>query len=403
MREITDYKSDVVVLDNMKETSNDKLKLELQKITRIIDLRLMPLICVFYFMDYLDRANMGNASLAGIQDDLKLTSIQFSLAVSGFYITYILFEVPSNIILKRTGAVKWLSFIIFVWGVTTLAMSFTRDFAGLFTCRLFLGASESGFIPGILFLLSKVYKPNQITWRTAIFLCMASVSGIVSGPIAYATSFLDGDRGLKSWQYLFIIEGVPTICLSAISYFYLFDDISQVSWLTQEQKDIHQSQVETNRTHSKASIRTIIKACLDWKTFMFASTYCLSSTISTSYQVFAPIIIDGFGFPVLTSQLLTAPPHALQVFIILFGGYMADKLKNIRGKLMAVGFFTTSLGYILLQVIENRWGKFLYCIKKTKISIQANMVHYLLFPWDLDCKVSASIEMVCTQCINPIM
>ncbi|RCH79342.1 hypothetical protein CU098_004480, partial [Rhizopus stolonifer] len=283
-----------------------------------------------------------------------LTPSQFSLAISGFYITYILFEVPSNIILKRTDAVKWLSFIMFAWGLTTLVMAFSHDFAALFACRLLLG----GFIPGILYLLSKSYKPNQVTWRVAIFVSMASVSGIVSGPIAYATSYLDGQHDLNSWQYLFIIEGAPTICLSVVAYFYLFDDISKVSWLTPHQKEVHRSSMETEETHAVVSIRTVIKACFDWKTCLFSLTYILSATIFTSYQVFLPIIIDGFGFPVLTSQLLSAPPNAVQAFGTLLGGYITDSLKNKRGAVMATGFFISALGFLLLGTLEHRWAKY---------------------------------------------
>ncbi|KAG0745899.1 hypothetical protein G6F57_004299 [Rhizopus arrhizus] len=309
-------------------------------------------------MDYLDRANIGNATLAGIQDDLHLTPKQLSMAISGFYITYILFEVPSNVVLKRVNAVKWLSLIMLIWGIMTLAMAFAKDFASLFALRLLLGAAESGYIPGILYLMSKAYKPRQLTTRVAMLLCMSSLSGVVSGPIAYATSFLDGNLGLNGWQYLFILEGAPTICLSVLSYFCLFDDIKNVSWLTSEQKEIHKLYMQTEENNAHVNTKTIVKACLNWKTALFSTTYALSAIIFTSYQVFTPIIIDGFGFPVLTSQLLSAPPNVLQLMSILLGGYLSDHYKNKRGLVITIGFSIAALGFLLLGLLENRWAKY---------------------------------------------
>ncbi|CAO0791187.1 unnamed protein product [Mucor circinelloides] len=332
---------------------------EEKKITRIIDYRMMPLFCIFYFVDFLDRANIGNATLAGIQDDLHLSRSELSTAISAFYITYILFEVPSNIILKRTSAVMWLSLIMLLWGTMTLVMAFSKNFHSLLACRLLLGAAESGYIPGILYMMSKMYRPRDFGLRLALLLCMSSVSGIVSGPIAYGTSFLEGQRGLHGWQYLFILEGVPTICLSVVSYFYLFDDIKSVPWLTETQKALHRECTNAPKKEAALSLKVFRKALLDWKTFLFATTYLLTVINLTSYQIFTPTIIDGFGFPVLESQLLSAPPNVVQTVSIVLGGYLADKYENKRGALMITGFSIGAIGYMLLLVLQGRWVRYM--------------------------------------------
>ncbi|KAK4521500.1 glycine hydroxymethyltransferase shm1 [Mucor velutinosus] len=350
--------------DNMKSSDQELIghivdrTTEEKKITRIIDCRMMPLFCIFYFVDFLDRANIGNATLAGIQDDLHLSHSELSTAISAFYITYILFEVPSNIILKRTSAVMWLSLIMLLWGTMTLVMAFSKNFHSLLACRLLLGAAESGYIPGILYMMSRVYRPRDFGLRLALLLCMSSVSGIVSGPIAYGTSFLEGQRGLHGWQYLFILEGVPTICLSVVSYFYLFDDIKSVPWLTDTQKALHRECTNAPEEEVALSFKTFLKAILDWKTFLFATTYLLTVVNLTSYQIFAPTIIDGFGFPVLESQLLSAPPNVAQTISIVLGGYLADKYKNKRGALMVTGFSVGAIGYMLLIILQGRWARY---------------------------------------------
>ncbi|KAG0739624.1 hypothetical protein G6F57_011692 [Rhizopus arrhizus] len=333
-------------------------KREQKLIARTIDRHIMPLFCVFYFIDFLDRTNIGNASLGGIKNDLNLTSEQLSLAISAFFITYLIFEVPSNIALKRTTATFWLSFIMLVWGIVTLCMAFTKNFQSLLVCRLLLGAAESGYVPGILYVLSKLYRPDEFSKRVAVLLCMTALSGVVSGPIAYGTSFLEGRKGLHGWQYLFIIEGVPTICLGIISYIFLFDNIEQVSWLTDDQKAIHKSHIQIPEAHIHVDVRTIIKAILDWKTIMFSLCYFLCGINLISFQIFTPIIVNGFGFSVLNSQLLSAPPSVMLAAATYLGGYLTDKHKNKRGIIIAIGFLVTAIGFMLLRILEDRWAKY---------------------------------------------
>lgn len=205
--------------------------------------------------------------------------------------------------------------------------------------------------------MSKVYKPSEFTFRVAILVCMASLSGIVSGPIAYGTSFLEGQRGLHGWQYLFILEGVPTIILSVVSYFYLFDDISAVTWLSDAQKALHRDYTNAPKEEAPITGKGILKATFDIKTILFSTTFFLSAVNHVSHQVFCPVIIDGFGFSVLTSQLLSAPPSILQTCSTVLGGYLTDKY-NKRGYIMVIGFSIMSIGYTLLLVLHERWARY---------------------------------------------
>ncbi|KAI7878513.1 MFS general substrate transporter [Lichtheimia hyalospora FSU 10163] len=333
-----------------------------RKLVKALDMRLLPLFCVFYFTDFLDRANIGNATIGGIEEDLNLTATQMSTIISAFYITYILFEVPSNIILKRTSAVMWLSTIMLVWGVITLIMGFITSFGGLLAARLVLGAAESGYIPGMLYQMSRMYKPGELSSRIGVLICMACIAGIVSGPIAYGTSFLEGRNKLHGWQYLFILEGVPTIVLSIVSYFSLFDTVDQVSWLTPEQKALQhkrmmdQEEGDADGSSSKIGWETIYKAIADWKTWLFAVVYMTNAVNFYSFAIFSPMLIDGFGFPVLTSQLLTAPPNLLGAVVMLLSGRATDRLPNCRAKILVTGFLIMALGYMMLLILHDRWA-----------------------------------------------
>lgn len=142
-----------------------------------------------------------------------------------------------------------------------------------------------------------MYKPGELSSRIGILICMACIAGIVSGPIAYGTSFLEGRNKLHGWQYLFILEGVPTIVLSIVSYFSLFDTVDQVSWLTSEQKALQHKrmmdQEQGDGSSSKIGWGTIYKAIADWKTWLFAVVYMTNAVNFYSFAIFSPMLIDG--------------------------------------------------------------------------------------------------------------
>ncbi|KAF7721933.1 hypothetical protein EC973_003921 [Apophysomyces ossiformis] len=305
-------------------------------------------------MDYLDRANLGNAELAGIQEDLHLTSVELSAAISAFFITYIICEVPSNIILKRTSATLWLSSLMMFWGFVTVAMAFSTGFKGLVIARFLLGAAESGYIPGVLYKLSQIYKPQELGLRLALLLSTASLAAIASGPIAYLAMRLSGTWGLAGWQFLFIFEGVPTILFSILSFFCLFDEVDRVTWLSDEQKALQKSRIPP-QPETQITLQTLLTVIKDWKVWAFGVVYMLTAVNMTSAVVFFPVIIHGFGFSSSTSQLLTAPPGVWAAIMTLTGGLLTDRYRK-RSPLIVLGLLLVALGYFLLLFLQNPMG-----------------------------------------------
>lgn len=143
--------------------------------------------------------------------------------------------------------------------------------------------------------MSRLYKPTELGFRVSLLLCMGALSGIASGPIAFAATYLEGTHGLHGWQYLFIMEGVPTIALSLLSYIVLFDDVDSVRWLTEKQKALQKERMEQYKKQERTPItwRTFRVALLDYKTWFFAIIHFLTAISLTSINVFAPIIIEG--------------------------------------------------------------------------------------------------------------
>ncbi|CDS03345.1 hypothetical protein LRAMOSA00747 [Lichtheimia ramosa] len=331
---------------------------EEKRLVRKLDMRIIPLFCAFYFVDFLDRSNIGNATIAGLQKDLQMTGPQLSTAISAFFITFILFQVPSNIVIKRLGARWWLSIIMLTWGLVTLSMALANNFASLLIARLLLGAAESGFAPGILYQMSRIYKPQELGFRVAIMLCMAAIAGIVSGPLAYASTSMEGVLGLHGWQYLFIFEGAPTVLLSLLAFYLIFDNVDDVNWLTAEQKAVQRARMlEVMEENSKDPItwKTIRIVLLDYKTWLFSAVFMLTSINLTSLNVFGPVLIDGFGFPVLQAQLLTTPPCVIAAVAVLLCGYVVDRLKNQRTLAVSSGSSIVAIGYLMLLLQQGRW------------------------------------------------
>lgn len=213
-----------------------------------IDRQLMPMIWIMYIFNYLDRVsllikridfsiiypadcylshaqtNIGNAQLAGLSEDLKMSSQDYNWALSVFFFGYVLFEVPSNMILSRSKPSIFLPTIMLLWGALCCVMAAVRNFAGLCALRFVLGCVEAGFAPGVLFLMSSWYTQAEQARRFAVYWSAAVASGAFGGLLAGAiTSKLDGVAGLEGWRWLFIVEGLATCVVSLAAYKLLFN------------------------------------------------------------------------------------------------------------------------------------------------------------------------------------
>ncbi|ORY91965.1 major facilitator superfamily domain-containing protein [Syncephalastrum racemosum] len=328
-----------------------------KRVVRALDLRLLVILCLFYFTDFLDRVSIGSAKVEGLPEDLNAT-VQTGVAVSAFYITYITLEIPSNLLLKRFNASLWLSGCLFSWGIITLCTAFVTNFAGILAVRLLLGVAQSGYIPGVIYLISKHYKVEETGVRIACINATAFAAGILSGPIAYGSMLLDGAHGLHGWQYLFLIEGAFTAAVGLISYWWLFDDIQRVKWLTDDQKHWQKIRMQRDVGDSKSVALSDIRIALfDWKTYAMAFMYLTNAVVLTSLLVFAPTVIDGFGFSRLTSLILPAAPNASGFVMALLGGYLVDRY-GCRELIIMTGFFLTALGCTLLLVLVDAWSQY---------------------------------------------
>ena len=203
---------------------------------RKMDLRLIPMLAILYLLSFLDRGNIGNAKIQGLETDLKLTGPQYSLCATVFFFTYCAFEIPSNLLLKRFRPSIWLPSIMVAWGTVMTLMGVVQSYHGLLIARIFLGVAESGLYPGVAYYLTMWYCTDELALRQGMFFSAASVAGAFSGLLAYAIAKMDGVGGYAGWRWIFILEGLLTVVVAVSAFFLLHDFPDTARFLTVEER-----------------------------------------------------------------------------------------------------------------------------------------------------------------------
>ena len=214
-------------MDSPSTEPPDVATVTLRKIT----LRLIPFLFVLYIVAWLDRVNVGFAALQ-MNSDLGFSSAAFGFGSGVFFLGYCLFEVPSNLLLHRVGARRWIARIMVSWGAISVAMMFVQTTLTFYVLRFLLGAAEAGFFPGMIYYLSLWYPEAQRARAIAAFMTAVPVSGVIGGPLSGALLELHGTFGLAGWQWLFLVEGVPAVLLGVIVLVYLTDRPEAAHWLS---------------------------------------------------------------------------------------------------------------------------------------------------------------------------
>jgi len=258
-----------------------------------VTLRLIPFLFLLYIVAWLDRVNVGFAGLQ-MNSDLGFSSAAFGFGSGVFFLGYCLFEVPSNLVLHRVGARRWISRIMISWGAISTAMMFVRSTPAFYVLRFLLGAAEAGFFPGVVYYLSHWYPEAQRARAIAAFMTAVPVSGVVGGPLSGALLTLNGLFGLAGWQWLFLAEGVPAILLGVIVLFYLTDRPEAANWLSSAEKDWLVSSLAVERSSRDGKLRMGVLAALTNRTIWHLGVIFLFAAIGFyGYSFWAPLVVKS--------------------------------------------------------------------------------------------------------------
>ncbi|KAF2496780.1 pantothenate transporter liz1 [Lophium mytilinum] len=303
------------------------------KLKRKIDLRLMPMIILMYIMNYLDRNNIAAVRLAGLQDELDLSSTQYQTVISILFVGYILMQIPSNLFLNKIGKPAiYLPSCMVAWGIISGSTAGCNNFGGLIAIRFFLGFVEAAYFPGCLFYLSAWYTRKELGLRTAVLYSGSLISGAFGGLItAGITSNMDGTKGLRAWRWVFIIEGAITVVIAAASFFILPNFPRTTSWLTEEERQLAVWRLQEDigeddwvNSEQQSFFHGLKLAFLDIKTWVLM-IMLLGIVSSASVTNFFPTVVKTLGYNNVNTLLLTAPPYVLAVITTFANAWHADR------------------------------------------------------------------------------
>jgi MFS transporter, ACS family, phthalate transporter len=276
-------------------------------------LRIIPFIFICYVLNYIDRVNVSFAKLQ-FQSDLNLTDASYGLGVGLFYVGYILFEVPSNLLLQKIGARKTITRIMCLWGLISGAAAFVSRPEEFYVARILLGAAEAGFFPGIILYLT-FWFPNRMRGRVMSFFVLAiAVSGITGGPVSgLIMQHMGGIYGFKSWQWLFLIEGLLPVMMGMAAFFVLDDRPRDAKWLSASEKDLLTANLSIeNRTKSQSGFQAFLLALRRPVLWMATFGYFSVTWAGMVLNFWTPTIIQRSGVSSMFEVgLLSAVPYAV--------------------------------------------------------------------------------------------
>lgn len=334
-----------------------------QRVINKLFKRLIVFLFVLFVFSFLDRINIGFAGLT-MGKDIGLTSTMFGLAATLFYVTYVIFGIPSNIMLSIVGARRWIATIMVLWGIASTATMFATGPTSLYILRMLVGIAEAGFLPGILVYLTY--------WFPAYFRARANALFMIAMPVTMAFGSLasgyilglDGVLNLKGWQWLFLLEGFPSVILGVLVWFYLDDSPKKAKWLTQEDKDTLQEmmdrdQLELVQPHGSKSHTAMQNTSL-WKeiftpvVLMYTVAYfCLTNTLS-AINIWTPQIMQSFneGSSNAMIGLLTAIPQFCTILGMIYWSRRSDRLQE-RKMHTALPYLFAAAGWVLAAMTSH--------------------------------------------------
>lgn len=295
---------------------------------RKITWRLLPFLLLCYVFAYLDRINIGFAKLQ-MQQDIGISDAVYGLGAGIFFLGYVMFEVPSNLLLTRIGARRTISRIMVLWGLTSASMLFVQGEWSFYVLRFMLGVFEAGFAPGMIFYLTYWYSQSRMAGVMAVVMLAGPIGGIVGGPVsAWIMTAFSGAHGLDGWQWMFLLEGLPCVLLGVIAFRYLDDKPAEARWLSAEEKALLAADLDSRGEHKKHAFAQVLR---DPAIYGMALTYfCLICGIY-AVSFWLPTLLKLAGVQdTMQIGLYSAIPYMAAAVFMLGFARSSDRMRERR-------------------------------------------------------------------------
>ncbi|PWY91837.1 MFS general substrate transporter [Aspergillus sclerotioniger CBS 115572] len=318
------------------------------RLVRKLDLRVPTLLGFLYLLSLLDRSNIGNAKIAGMEEDLHLTGSRYTWLLTIFYISYTLFEFLA-LMWKVMPPHRWAAITVMTWGIVATCQAATQSWGGMMALRFLLGMSEAAFGPGSPYLLSFFYRRQELGLRCGMFLSAAPLANCFAGALAYGIT--SGHAKIANWRLLFIVEGSPSLLAAFLAWFYLPDHPASARFLTEEEKAVARARSLRRSGESERvtgiNWKELWQTLWDAKAWLTALMYFSCNVSFSSLPVFLPTILEDMGFTSINAQGLTAPPFFASFLVTIATTWLADRIQQ-RGLVIALFSLIGAIGYVLL-------------------------------------------------------
>ncbi|MDR5760281.1 MFS transporter [Caballeronia sp. LZ035] len=358
--------------------------------------RLIPFLMLCYLGAYLDRVNVGFAKLQML-NDLRFSETIYGIGAGIFFLGYFLFEVPSNLILHRVGARKWLARIMLTWAVISASFVFVQTPTQFYALRFLLGVAEAGFAPGVILYLTYWFPAARRAKALSLFFMAIPLAGMVGGPLSgYIMHAFQGAHGLAGWKWLFMLEALPSLCLGVAILFYLDDGIAGAKWLTDDEKALLKRNVDKDnaQTVKHVSIRAFIA---DRRLWLMASIYFCVVLGQYGLTFWLPTIVrrTGVADP-LWVGILTAIPYLCAIIALPLIGASADRHRERRLHL-AIPMLISAAGFATLPMLGSV-GASIVCVSVAAAGILASSSQFWSLPTAVLGGMSAAAGIAAVNC-----
>ncbi|KAF1843935.1 MFS general substrate transporter [Cucurbitaria berberidis CBS 394.84] len=318
-----------------------------KKLLRKCDARVLPPLFVLFLLAFLDRTNIG------LVEDLDMTGSKahrYNVALFIFFVPYILFEVPSNLVLKKLAPSTWLSLIMVLWGISTIGMGLVNNYEGLLAMRVLLGLFEAGLFPGCVYLISMYYKRYELQWRLTLFFTASIIAGAFGGLLAFAIAKMDGIAGYGGWRWIFIIEGIVTVAFGLITKFWVTDWPETAKFLNEDERALLLARLSSDTGDAvmhRLDKRAARRIFSDPKIYLGTAAY-----FGYAGSFFVPTIVKELGFTSSAAQVRSIPIFIVATATAIITAYLTDRLRH-RYWFCIFGLVVASIGYIMLLAQHN--------------------------------------------------
>jgi MFS family permease len=350
---------------------------EQDKIYRKVIFRIVPLFFLGFIVSYLDRVNISYAKLQ-MASDFGMTDATFALGASVFFWGYMLFEIPSNLVLQRFGARMWIARIMITWGIVSMLMVFSSNPTVFYTLRFLLGVCEAGFVPGVMYYTNCWLPAKRQSGMYSLFLMALPVSIVFGAPLSGAIlDFMNGVGGLKGWHWLFVIEGIPSLILGFVIIALLRNKPRDVAWLTDHEKDIIEANVKSESAHKLSGIGEMLKC---GKIYLLIITMILFNTGFYGLTFWMPTLLKNAGVTTaLHNGLFTAIPFGLAAIAMRLNARHSEKTgeQRLHG---TISVLLASVGLFLATYFHENFGFSLAMLSVAAAGILSLMPIYWTLP-----------------------